>query len=70
MPEHNTRQTSLEWLEDAVNKLTQHQSSIAQEQQILAQANADLHLKLDSVIERLGHLTNTPTTILYIYFFF
>lgn len=60
MPEHATRQTSLERLEDAVNKLTQHQASLAQNHQTLAQANADLHSKLDSVIDSLACLTANP----------
>lgn len=60
MPEHTTRQTSLERLEDAVNKLTQHQASLAQNHQTLAQANAELHSKLDSVIDSLASLTATP----------
>lgn len=60
MPEHATRQTSLERLEDVVNKLTQHQASLAQNHQTLAQANADLHSKLDSVIDSLACLTANP----------
>ena len=53
MPEHNTHQTSLGRLEEAVHKLTQHQAT-------LSQANTDLNQKLDSVLDRLAALTTTP----------
>lgn len=59
MPEHNTRQTSIERLEEAIHKLTQHQSTLSQNQQSLTQANANLNLKLDSVLDRLAALTET-----------
>lgn len=59
MPEHSTRQTSLERLEEAVNKLTQHQATLAQNHQTLTQANADLNSKLDSILDRLATLTTT-----------
>ncbi|KAL3027376.1 hypothetical protein AAZX31_03G048500 [Glycine max] len=62
MPEHSTRQTSLERLEEAVHKLTQHQATLAQNNQTLTQANADLTLKLDSVLDRLAALTTTPSS--------
>lgn len=60
MPEHNTRQTSIERLEEAIHKLTQHQSTLSQNQQSLTQANANLNLKLDSVLDRLAALTESP----------
>lgn len=59
MPEHTTRQTSLERLEDAVHKLTQHQATLSQNHQTLTQANADLNSKLDSILDRLATLTTT-----------
>lgn len=60
MSERTTHQTSLERLEEAVNKLTQHQATLSQNHQTLTQANTDLNLKLDSVLDRLAALTNTP----------
>lgn len=60
MPKQTTRQTSLERLEDVVNKLTQHQATLAQNHQTLTQANADLNFKLDSIIDHLTALTATP----------
>ncbi|KAL5131905.1 hypothetical protein HKD37_12G034685 [Glycine soja] len=60
MPEHTTRQTSLERLEEAVAKLTQHQATIAQDHHTLTQTNLDLSLKIDSLLDRLAAFTTNP----------
>lgn len=57
MPKHTTRQTSLERLKEAVNKLTQSQATLTQNHQTLSQAHNALNNKLDSMLDRLATLT-------------
>lgn len=60
MPEHTTCQTSLERLEEVVDKLTQSQTTLTQNHQSLSQAHNTLNNKLDWMLDRLVAFTSTP----------
>lgn len=62
MLEHNTQQTSIEHLEEAVARLTQSHPFLSQNQTSLVQAQIDMNLKMDSLLERLANLTPIPTS--------
>lgn len=54
---HNTRQATIDRLEEAVTRLTQGQSSLAQN---LAQIQASTNAKFDSILEHLAAMTIVP----------
>ena len=54
---HNTRQATIDRLEEAVTRLTQGQSSLAQN---LAQIQASTNAKFDSILEHLAATTIVP----------
>lgn len=58
MSEHTMHHTSLKRLEEAVNKLTQHQAILSQNHQTLSQANSELNHKLNWVLDHLASLTS------------
>ena len=53
-PEHNTRQATIDRLDEAVTRLNQGQSSLAQN---LAQIQATMSAKFESILERLATMT-------------
>ncbi|KAH1254934.1 hypothetical protein GmHk_04G011264 [Glycine max] len=57
-PEHNTRQATIDRLDEAVTRLNQGQSSLAQN---LAQIQATMSAKFESILERLATMTIVPT---------
>ena len=63
MPEHNTRQTTTDHLEEAVNRLTQGQTTVAQNHAALSQAQSVVNIKIDSILECLVAITTTPTSL-------
>lgn len=61
MPEHNTRQASIENLNEVVLRLTQSQHFLAQNHMNLTQAQPTMDNKIDSVLQHLATLTVTLT---------
>lgn len=69
MPKHNTRQSSIERLEEVMNRLTQGHNNLTQGQNTLtqnhvalAQAQSLTNSKIDSILERLAALTMIPSS--------
>ena len=54
MPDHNTRQSTLERLEEAVTKLTQAQATLTQDHTTLAQTQTSMNTKMDAMLEHLA----------------
>lgn len=62
MPDHNTRQSTLECLEEAVAKLMQAQATLIQDHASLAQTQTSMNLKMDSMLEHLATLSIQPAS--------
>jgi len=62
MPKHNTRQATIDRLDEVVAKLTQSHHSLSQNQTTLSQAQHDMNAKMDSLLECLVALTPIPSS--------
>ena len=62
MPDHNTRQSTLEHLEEAVAKLTQSQATLTQDHTTIAQTQTSMNSKMGTKLEHLTALTFQPAS--------
>ena len=63
MPDHNTRQSTLERLKEAIAKLTQAQATLTQDHTTLAQTQTSMNTKMDAMLEHLVALTIQPSSL-------
>ena len=62
MPDHNTCQSTLERLKEAIAKLTQAQATLTQDHTTLAQTQTSMNTKMDAMLEHLAALTIQPSS--------
>lgn len=60
MPDHNTRQSTLDRMEEAIAKLAQAQANLTQDHATLAQTQTSMTTKMDSMLEHLATITVQP----------